>query len=51
LTALPERNVHREVVTPDSSGISFAKLTRAVKRINDPDAIGDESTRIICRLF
>jgi hypothetical protein len=51
LTALPERNVYGEIVTPDGSAISFAKLACAVKRINDPDAFGSESARIICRLF
>jgi hypothetical protein len=43
--------VYGEVVTPDTSAVSFAKLACAVERINDPDAVGDQPARIICRLF
>jgi hypothetical protein len=51
LTTLPERNVHGEIIAPNASAISFAKLASAVKRINDPDPVGTQSTWIICRLF
>jgi hypothetical protein len=43
--------MHSEVVAPDTGAVSFAELASAVKRINDPDAVGDQPTRIICRLF
>ena len=43
--------MYGEVVAPDTSAVSFAKLTRAVEWINDPDAVGDQPARIICRLF
>jgi hypothetical protein len=36
--------VHGEVIAPNASAISFAKLARAVKRINDPDPVGTQST-------
>ena len=43
--------MYGKVVAPYAGVVSFAKLARAVERIDDPDSIGADPARIICRLL